>query len=293
MTISLRHVLDFFTYDLGYHPIGRDPDFAEIPGLLKKVIASWAPWAYQAYLKHPRHQNNQWVIDSIKNFTAKHRKELFDNICNSTHSVLDKGSISLIDFHGNDSAAIACLEAFPNPLKAFDLWTMTFAIEMPIPVYRQWVRHRHGTMVKLIVDYDRIVRERLFYIPERFRTQKGKVGSYIYEDMSDGENEIVRDKFRRHIEMACARYERLRSMGVVSDVAALNLPYTFYVPVIWHAPLGGIFNFLSLRTDSHAQWEMKEYAHPVWEEVKTHFDKSADLFVRNLYYGDSSKVRNS
>ena len=295
MTISLRHLLEFFTYDLSYHPLALNTEFMEVIPALKDLVKCWTPWAYQAFEENPRPVSSR-MIQLSKDIIATARQNIFFSDIYKEYKVLDRGSLRVVDYWGNVDVAMASLDAFPNPYKGFYNIGMTFAVNMPIPVYRQWVRHRHGVMTKLIVDYDSIVKDRMFYIPTKYRMQRGKVGHYVFEDMNEADNKKVQDILERHIDAASVRYRRLRDLGVCPDIAALNLPYTFYVPVTWSVPFTGLVNFFSLRTDSHAQSEMQQYSMSAWNGMleyfkDTGFNDGITGVIRSLYYGDNPTVK--
>ena len=217
---------------------------------------------------------------------------LFDRIGEKGIDVLDHGYIELINSNINTEIITAALNDFPDPTKAFNHGSMSFFIRMPIHVFRQWIRHRSLHFTELEMNFDRVVSEDAFYVPDRFRKQTGKIGHYTFVDMDDTENEVVRQLFTNHIELCKNRYLRLRGLGLPGQLAATNLPYAFYVDTILTCPLGGLANFLSLRTDSHAQKEIQAYAFPIWRFFKEKDPITAESFAKFMYYGDSDEIKN-
>lgn len=59
---------------------------------------------------------------------------------------------------------------------------------------------------------------------------------------------------------------RLR-LGVAKEVARKNLPLSTYTEAYWKCDLHNILGFLSLRMDSHAQLEIREFANAIGEQI--------------------------
>lgn len=62
------------------------------------------------------------------------------------------------------------------------------------------------------------------------------------------------------MEQILASYNMLLELGVAKEQARILLPLNLYTEVYWTASFQSIANFLELRDDSHAQWEIREYA---------------------------------
>jgi thymidylate synthase (FAD) len=60
--------------------------------------------------------------------------------------------------------------------------------------------------------------------------------------------------------------------GVAPEQARLLLPaYAMYVRWRWTASLNALLHFISLRMDSHAQYEIQAYADAIFTEVQKAF----------------------
>ncbi len=273
MTISLRHILEFLSWT-NVHTRHIKTEFWEIQNVFREIIQCWTPWAFEAFEGTANSINFSWINEQLK----KNKKSLVELPSERTVKILDHGLIRIMDSFGNQDLITSCLNDFPNPLRALGHGGMTFLIKMPIFVFRQWVRHRNGAMTELKSDYDIMVERDSFYLPERFRKQTGKAMSYQYADMDDGENETVKKIFVEHKEIARRRYERLRHLGISGEVAAMILPYNFYVFTVWTASLESLINFIHLRTDIHAQFEIRQYAKIIADMVRDHFPDIAKLY---------------
>jgi len=67
------------------------------------------------------------------------------------------------------------------------------------------------------------------------------------------------------------------NMGVCKEQARMVLPLNLYSECYWTASLQAVMHFLKLREDSHAQWEIQEYARAIREISKEHFPISLKL----------------
>lgn len=273
MTISLRHIMEFLSLT-NIETKHTQTEFWEIRNVFEKIIQTWTPWAFEAFKNSPRPIDFKWVRGKLRNS----KRILTQLPSERTVRALNKGFIKLIDSYGNQDLMILCLEDFPNPLKAFGHGAMTFLIKMPIFVFRQWVRHRYGTITELTPDFDRLVAEDSFYAPERFRAQAGKSMSYQYIDVDNKENEIAKAHLAEHREACKERYKMLRKMKMPAEMAAMILPYSFYVSVVWTVSVESLVNFLHLRKDMHAQWEIRQYADLIGGMFRDHFPDITELY---------------
>lgn len=286
MTISLRHLLEYTLYK-NVPNRHETTEYGELGAVFAQVIEHWAPWAFKAWQDNDQSLDFSWIKGVLPG--VKHLSE-YESI--GSVRVLDRGEVRLLEVFGSEEFMLSALDDFPDPRRAFGHAGMRFFLWLPIHVFRQWVRHRYGHWTEPRIDFDQITRERLFYIPERFRQQTGKVGAYTYEDMPNEANSSVRYLLELHIHEASRRYQRLREQhSLSSEVAALNLPYCFYIPVGWTVSVEGLLNFFSLRCDSHAQYEIRQYANVVWKMFREAFPRVAVIFAKHLHYGNSPTIK--
>lgn len=144
-----------------------------------------------------------------------------------------------------------------------------FDVKAPIFVMREWARHRISSTNEQSARYSVIPSD--FYVPERdqVRKQVGKPGSYSFDRIEDDAvAEGVRIALEAQQQAAYATYESLLMTGVAKEVARIVLPVGMYSRMKWTVNLRALFNFLSLRNDQHAQWEIREYAKAIEKMVK-------------------------
>jgi thymidylate synthase (FAD) len=70
------------------------------------------------------------------------------------------------------------------------------------------------------------------------------------------------------------QYKALLALGVCREQARCVLPLGLYSEVYWTASLQAAAHFIRLRTDSHAQWEIQQYAQAVRRIVEEVFPVS-------------------
>lgn len=286
MTISLRHIMEFLRIcNLPNRHVHNE--FWEIRTVFENILKCWTPWAYRALQDHPKTQDFSWLPEFLKGRS----RQVIQLPYLSERRVLDRGLVRLLDAHGSQELMFTCMDDFPNPLRGFGHGSITLLAHIPIHVLRQWVRHRYGTFTHLSMDYDVTVEKDLFFIPAVFRKQHGKAGSYTYIDMEGDENNTIRLKLQMHKDRQRGRYRHVRALGISPEMARFLLPTCFYEWAIVTKPLESVFNFTSLRTDSHAQREIRDYADAVWNLFSGVYPDVAELFSERFYWGDSAAVK--
>lgn len=138
-----------------------------------------------------------------------------------------------------------------------------FHIKCPIFVAREWFRHRIGSYNEFSARYSEVPNE--FHTPEYadIRTQVGKPGAYTFEptDMKTSLDAVA--IIREANDHAYRAYQTMIQRGVAKEIARSVLPVSMYTQFYWTVNARSMMNFLSLRTDSNAQREIREYANAV------------------------------
>lgn len=199
-------------------------------------------------------------------------------------SVLDRGFVKLIDHMGTDLSVVnAARVSFGKRKEAFDEadvklveylaqhdhtspfrhTALTLHVKAPIFVFRQWMKHRIASEFNEISGRYVEFPEDEFYLPEAFRRQ-AKVNKQGSEGQVDGaEGAQARELFLATCRNAVAQYKALIALGVCREQARCVLPLGLYSEVYWTTSLQAVAHFIRLRTDSHAQWEIQQYAQAV------------------------------
>lgn len=148
----------------------------------------------------------------------------------------------------------------------FEMAELKFEIKCPIHVARQWVRHRTASMNEVSARYTTLPNE--MYVPDRVSSapQDNKQGRGV--QFSEVRNLQARGDIRIGNEAAYAEYQNLIAGNVAPEIARGNLPLNTYTKFVWKMDLHNLMHFLRLRCDSHAQFEIRQYANVI-ESITT------------------------
>lgn len=198
--------------------------------------------------------------------------------------VLDRGFVRLIDHMGTDLTVVnAARVSFGKRKESFDAKDaelvqylaehehtapfrhcyLTFHVKAPIFVFRQWMKHRIASDFNEISGRYVEFPEDEFYLPQAFRRQ-AKVNKQGSEGALEGAEAVqAAEAFLAACRASVAHYKELIALGVCREQARCVLPLGLYSEVYWTASLQAVAHFLHLREDSHAQWEIRQYAQAV------------------------------
>lgn len=224
---------------------------------------------------------------------------------NLEERILDKGFVRLVDMMGNDYAAVKAARVSygqglktPERDKALIMYLMehghetpfehivfTFHVKTPLFVARQWFRHRIGSFNEISQRYTEI-KEEEFYIPENIRINvpEDRQKAIVVDDRELLEK--VKETMVKTFEEAYHTYKDLLNMGVARELARIVLPLSTYTQFYWTVNARSLMNFLSLRADSHAQWEIEQYAIAIAKMFKSTCPWTYEAFVKYAYRGD-------
>lgn len=148
----------------------------------------------------------------------------------------------------------------------FEMVEFKFHVKAPIFVARQWFRHRTASVNEISGRYSVIEDE--FYVPKVWRLQdtKNKQGSVGQLDPLT--NAYATDAYTEALEYAYKAYQALLNAGVAREMARMVLPVSVYTQFYWKQDLRNLLHFLKLRLDSHAQWEIRQYAEAILELIR-------------------------
>ncbi|MDI3524491.1 MULTISPECIES: FAD-dependent thymidylate synthase [unclassified Kosmotoga] len=222
--------------------------------------------------------------------------------------VLEKGFVRLVEVMGDDFSAVQAARVSygkglttPERDKKLIFYLMEhghhspfehiifkFHIKLPIFVMRQLVRHRIASINERSGRYTEFSDE--WYIPERIRTpdKVNRQGS-VFVDDDDLNSEGIR-LIEKTIEKTYQAYKRLLEMGVARELARIVLPTSMYTECYWTINARSMMNFLNLRADSHAQYEMQQYALAVAKIFKSKCPVTYEAFLNFAYTGDLLKT---
>jgi len=155
-----------------------------------------------------------------------------------------------------------------------------FHIKAPIFVVREWFRHRIGwSYNEYSGRYSEIPTEAYMPATEQMRTQVGKPGSYTFEPMESTEFSEARMKLSYHASFHA--YEKLLEEGVAKEVARMVLPVATYSEFYATTNARALMNFINLRGDETAQWEIRQYADALETFFQAAMPVTYDHFINN------------
>jgi len=162
----------------------------------------------------------------------------------------------------------------------FEHNSMTFYVQAPIFVFREFMRHRMNSYNEESGRYRQL--NGVFYVPapERNLVQVGKPGAYVFEPGTAEQHAIVDAEVRATSSEAFASYQRMLSAGVAREVARIVLPLNIYSSMYVTMNARSMMAFLSLRTTregSHFPSFPQREIEMVAEQMEEHFAKLMPL----------------
>jgi len=161
---------------------------------------------------------------------------------------------------------------------------MSFEIYAPLMVARQWYKHNvASTMLDDQMGWNESSRRYIteneeFYIPmpDQWRGTPSNRKQGSAEPVATDIGAKYTQQLRKQIVDGHNLYLDALNDGVAPEQARLLLPaYAMYVRWRWTVSLNALLHFLSLRLDSHAQWEIQQYANAINYEVLKSFPITA------------------
>lgn len=130
----------------------------------------------------------------------------------------------------------------------FEHNSMTFYVQAPIFVFREFMRHRIASYNEESGRYREL--RPVFYVPARERNlnQVGKPGAYEFLPGTDEQYAIVDAETRAASIQGFEAYQRMLAAGVAREVARIVLPLNIYSSMYVTMNARALMNFLSLRT---------------------------------------------
>lgn len=234
-------------------------------------------------------------VQELQDQTESTRREIspgLEEVLYQEFPVLDHGFVRVIDYMGNDNAIVqAARVSYGKGTKKktedrglihyllrhshttpFEMCEIKFHIKLPMFVARQWIRHRTANVNEYSARYSILDKE--FYIPspEHLAVQSSINRQGRGETLSPDYASYVIDMLRGDAEQVYSHYEELLNEDgagnilnpdkecLTRELARTNLSVNFYTQMYWKIDLHNLMHFLTLRADSHAQYEIRVYA---------------------------------
>jgi thymidylate synthase (FAD) len=200
--------------------------------------------------------------------TVKHNAKDADVIWAARVSTIGARSLDDVDADPEASQGLINYLMRDRHGSPFEHTSMTFYIETPIFVVREFVRHRVGWSYNETSGRYREL-EPVFYTPppERPLVQVGRPGRYTFVDGHPRQHAAATTHIMEACDEAWERYQAMLAAGVAREVARTVLPVGTYTSLYATCNARSLMHFLSLRTEddraavpSSPQWEIARMA---------------------------------
>ena len=166
-----------------------------------------------------------------------------------------------------------------------------YHIKLPIFIARQWIRHRTANVNEYSARYSILDKE--FYLPssENLAAQSKNNRQGRGDILSGQQAKEVLDILKNDAERTYDNYETMlnerfdgsvideNKKGLARELARMNLTLNTYTQWYWKTDLLNLMNFLRLRADGHAQYEIRVYADIMLDTVKKWVPITYDAFM--------------
>ena len=163
----------------------------------------------------------------------------------------------------------------------FEFAGMVIEVQAPIFVFREWHRHRTQSYNEMSARYAPL--PDLYYTPtvERcmMRSSANKQAQGVKEcDEATAAHFVSTRHLQQVYALAEEVYQAAIESGIPKELARLVMPVGHYSRMRASTSLRNWLQFLTLRMDSRAQWEIRQYANAVGELIKWNFPRTWYLF---------------
>ena len=237
---------------------------------------------------------------SQENKTKRVTVQKLEEILYNAIPILDHGFIRVIDYMGNDTSIVqAARVSYGKGTKKvstdsglikylmrhwhstpFEMCEIKYHVKLPIFIARQWIRHRTANVNEYSARYSILDKE--FYLPSQENLAAQSLSNRQGRgNIIDGEQaKKVLDLLKNDAERTYNNYEMMlnqrydgtvineNEVGLARELARMNLTLNTYTQWYWKTDLLNLMNFLRLRVDHHAQYEIRAYAEAMLDTLK-------------------------
>ena len=237
---------------------------------------------------------------SQENSTKRVTSPELEKILYEAIPILDHGFVRVIDYMGDDSSIVqAARVSYGKGTKKvstdegliryllrhwhstpFEMCEIKYHVKLPIFIARQWIRHRTANVNEYSARYSILDKE--FYIPTedklaaQSKSNRQGRGDILTGDQAQEVLNILKDDstrtYQNYEKMLNERYDGSvideNKDGLARELARMNLTLNSYTQWYWKTDLLNLMNFLFLRADIHAQYEIRVYAEAMIETLK-------------------------
>lgn len=201
--------------------------------------------------------------------------------------VLDDGFVCLVDVMGDDFSVVqAARVSYAGGTRSvsddrtlirylmrhrhttpFEMAEVKLLVRVPMDCWRQWIRHRTASVNEMSTRYSIAIDAAQTTQPDQWRLQAtaNRQGSEGTLDLQTGTELSASESALQ--ESARQVYRRRLELGVAREQARKELPLATYTEAYWKMDLHNLLHFLELRMDRRAQWEIRQYAATIGQEI--------------------------
>ena len=267
---------------------------------------------YKLHMSLSEQQKKEILEQQLqKNTTKRVTSPELEKILYEAIPVLDHGFVRVVDYMGDDSSIVQSARvSYGKGTKKvstdsglikylmrhrhstpFEMCEIKYHVKLPIFVARQWIRHRTANVNEYSARYSILDKE--FYLPSKENLAAQSKSN------RQGRGEIINGKqadnilgiLKKDAEQTYANYELMlnekydgstiseNNKGLARELARMNLTLNTYTQWYWKTDLLNLLNFLSLRADNHAQYEIRAYANAMVDTLKKWVPITFDAFM--------------
>jgi thymidylate synthase (FAD) len=247
-------------------------------------------------------EQNKEILDqkSQSNNTKRVTSPELEKVLYEAIPVLDHGFIRVIDYMGDDSSIVQSARvSYGKGTKKvstddglirylmryrhstpFEMCEIKYHVKLPIFIARQWIRHRTANVNEYSARYSILDKE--FYLPAKDQlaaqsqsNRQGR-GDVLQGKQAEEVLNILKDDatrtYNNYEKLLNERFDGTKidenKIGLARELARMNLTLNTYTQWYWKTDLLNLLNFLFLRADDHAQYEIRVYAQIMLDTVK-------------------------
>ena len=248
---------------------------------------------------------------SQKNTTKRVTSPELEKILYEAIPVLDHGFVRVVDYMGDDSSIVQSARvSYGKGTKKistdsglikylmrhwhstpFEMCEIKYHVKLPIFIARQWIRHRTANVNEYSARYSILDKE--FYLPQQENlAAQSQINRQGRGDILKGEQaKQVLDLLKKDAEQTYNDYEKMlnerydgsvideNKVGLARELARMNLTLNTYTQWYWKTDLLNLMNFLKLRADQHAQFEIRAYADVMLDTLKKWVPTTYEAFM--------------
>ena len=225
--------------------------------------------------------------------------------------VLDHGFIRVVDYMGDDSSVVqAARVSYGKGTKKvstdaglikylmrhwhstpFEMCEIKYHVKLPIFIARQWIRHRTANVNEYSARYSILDKEFYLPAPEHLAAQSKNNRQGRGDILKGDQAKQVLDLLKKDAEQTYKNYEEMlnerydgsvideKKSGLARELARMNLTLNTYTQWYWKTDLLNLMNFLRLRADDHAQYEIRAYATAMLDTLKKWVPTTYEAFM--------------